>query len=118
MALRQVLHQVGHAESPRCDLVTVVHAVNQRAQLPGADTDDVPDPVSEALAPLVTILGRRELGAEEKHHPVRVLVRAVDRLRDKFGEQSISLASGLKGTFRERTHEAMPMKERPDSEKE
>jgi DNA polymerase-4 len=43
---------------------------------------------------------------------------AVDRLRDKFGEQSVSLASGLKGTFRERTHEAMPMKKQTDSEKE
>lgn len=30
---------------------------------------------------------------------------AADRLRDKYGEASISLASGLRGTFRERTHE-------------
>jgi len=30
---------------------------------------------------------------------------AADRLRDKFGESSISLATGLKGGFRERTHE-------------
>jgi len=30
---------------------------------------------------------------------------AADRLRDKFGESSISLATGMKGTFRERTHE-------------
>jgi DNA polymerase-4 len=30
---------------------------------------------------------------------------AADRLRDKFGESSVSLASGLKGGFRERTHE-------------
>jgi DNA polymerase-4 len=30
---------------------------------------------------------------------------AVDRLRDKFGEKSVSLAAGLKGTFQERTHE-------------
>ena len=28
-----------------------------------------------------------------------------DRLRDKFGEASVSLASGMRGTFRERTHE-------------
>jgi DNA polymerase-4 len=28
-----------------------------------------------------------------------------DRLRDKFGEASVSLATGLRGTFRERTHE-------------
>jgi DNA polymerase-4 len=30
---------------------------------------------------------------------------AADRLRDKFGESSITLATGLKGGFRERTHE-------------
>jgi DNA polymerase-4 len=28
-----------------------------------------------------------------------------DRLRDKFGESSVSLASGMRGGFRERTHE-------------
>ena len=28
-----------------------------------------------------------------------------DRLRDKFGEASVTLATGLKGGFRERTHE-------------
>jgi DNA polymerase-4 len=28
-----------------------------------------------------------------------------DKLRDKFGESSVGLASGLRGTFRERTHE-------------
>ena len=30
---------------------------------------------------------------------------AADRLRDRFGESSISLASGMRGSFRERTHE-------------
>jgi len=30
---------------------------------------------------------------------------AVDHLRDKFGESSVSLASGMRGSFRERTHE-------------
>jgi DNA polymerase-4 len=30
---------------------------------------------------------------------------AADRLRDRFGESSVSLATGLKGGFRERTHE-------------
>ena len=30
---------------------------------------------------------------------------AADRLRDKFGESSITLGTGLKGGFRERTHE-------------
>jgi DNA polymerase IV len=30
---------------------------------------------------------------------------AADRLRDKFGESSVTLASGMRGRFRERTHE-------------
>ena len=41
---------------------------------------------------------------------------AVDRVRDKFGESSISLATGMKGSFRERTHEnpaALPGKSKP-----
>src|ERR1022692_4026207 len=30
---------------------------------------------------------------------------AADRLRDKFGESSVTLAGGMRGSFRERTHE-------------
>jgi DNA polymerase-4 len=30
---------------------------------------------------------------------------AADRLRDKFGESSVKLAAGMRGTFRERTQE-------------
>ncbi len=44
---------------------------------------------------------------------------AVDRVRDKFGESSITLATGMKGGFRERTHEnpaAVPGKSKPQSE--
>ncbi len=44
---------------------------------------------------------------------------AADRLRDKFGESSVSLAAGLRGSFRERIHEnpaAVPGKsKRPKS---
>ncbi len=39
---------------------------------------------------------------------------AVDALRDRFGEKAVSLASGMKARFRERTHEnpaALPGKE-------
>jgi DNA polymerase-4 len=32
-------------------------------------------------------------------------LKAADKLRDKFGESSVGLASGLRGSFRERTHE-------------
>jgi DNA polymerase-4 len=41
---------------------------------------------------------------------------AADRVRDKFGESSIGLAAGLRGAFRERTHEnpvGLPGKSKP-----
>jgi DNA polymerase IV len=44
---------------------------------------------------------------------------AADRLRDKFGESSVSLAAGMRGSFRERTHEnpaGLPGKGKPKSE--
>ena len=43
---------------------------------------------------------------------------AADRLRDKFGESKVGLAAGLRGAFRERTHEnpaALPGKSKPKS---
>jgi DNA polymerase-4 len=33
------------------------------------------------------------------------VLSAADKLRDRFGESSVTLASGLKAGFRERTHE-------------
>jgi DNA polymerase-4 len=44
---------------------------------------------------------------------------AADRLRDKYGDSSVSLATGMKGRFRERTHEnpaGLPGKEKAKSE--
>jgi DNA polymerase-4 len=41
---------------------------------------------------------------------------AADRLRDKFGESSVKLAAGMRGNFRERTHEnpaGLPGKNKP-----
>jgi DNA polymerase-4 len=41
---------------------------------------------------------------------------AADRLRDKFGESSVSLAAGMRGNFRQRVHEnpaAVPGKSKP-----
>jgi DNA polymerase-4 len=45
-----------------------------------------------------------------RHERWRGAMAAADRLRDKFGDSAVGLASGMKGTFRERTHEAMPDK--------
>jgi DNA polymerase-4 len=43
---------------------------------------------------------------------------AADKLRSKFGESSVGLAAGLRGSFRERTHEnpaGLPGKNKPQS---
>jgi DNA polymerase-4 len=41
----------------------------------------------------------------DKHDRWRGALAAADRMRDKFGESAVGLASGMRGTFRERTHE-------------
>jgi DNA polymerase-4 len=54
-------------------------------------------------------------GAREKWQQA---LSAVDRVRDKFGESSVTLATGMKGGFRERTHEnpaPLPGKSKPAS---
>jgi DNA polymerase-4 len=53
---------------------------------------------------------------EEKHQKWSQALAAADRLRDKFGESAVSLAAGLRGNFRERTHEnpaSLPGKKKP-----
>jgi DNA polymerase-4 len=37
---------------------------------------------------------------------------AADKLRDRFGDSAVSLAAGLGGGFRERTHESLPERKR------
>jgi DNA polymerase IV len=46
-----------------------------------------------------------DLLEESKHERWKHAFDAADRLRDKYGESAVSLASGLRGRFRERTHE-------------
>jgi len=47
-------------------------------------------------------LGLLDAGRKER---ARKALAAVDRLRDKFGESSVTLASGLSGHYDERIHE-------------
>jgi DNA polymerase IV len=59
-----------------------------------------------------------ELIEGERRRRWHEALRAVDRLRDKFGEASVTLATGMKGGFRERTHEnpaSLPCKNRRNS---
>ena len=51
------------------------------------------------------ILRQGDLLEGERREKWKQALSAADRLRDKFGETSVSLATGMKGKFRERTHE-------------
>jgi DNA polymerase-4 len=65
------------------------------------------------VSSLSPIEGQLSLLDDEKTIKWRDALRAVDGLRDKFGESAVSLAAGLRGAFRERTHDAMPQKPGP-----
>jgi DNA polymerase IV len=46
-----------------------------------------------------------DLMEPERHDRWKRALEAADRLRDRFGESAVGLAAGLRGGFRERTHE-------------
>jgi DNA polymerase-4 len=46
-----------------------------------------------------------DLLGEGRHEKWKQTLQAADRMRDKFGEAAVSLASSMRGRFRERTHE-------------
>ena len=56
--------------------------------------------------------GQMGLIEHDKHERWKNALSAADKLRDKFGEGAVSLATGMRGKFRERTHEAMPEKKK------
>jgi len=49
--------------------------------------------------------GQIALLADDRHERWNKALSAADKLRDKFGDSMISLATGLKSQFKERTHE-------------
>jgi len=49
--------------------------------------------------------GQTDLLEGDQRRRWQQALSAADRLRDKFGDASVTLATGLKGGFRERTHE-------------
>ena len=49
--------------------------------------------------------GQMSLLSEPKAERWRKALTAMDRIRDKYGEKSVSIATGLKGRVRERVHE-------------
>jgi DNA polymerase-4 len=65
---------------------------------------------SEAESEQISLYGQRS------HEKWNQALSAADRLREKYGENTISLATGMKARFRERTHEnpaSLPGKKKP-----
>jgi DNA polymerase-4 len=54
-----------------------------------------------------TMQGEAQIGLLDGNRQQRWkdVLAAADKLRDKFGEKSVGLAAGMRGTFRERAHE-------------
>ncbi len=57
--------------------------------------------------------GQMDLLDGAKHERMNKALHAADKLRDKYGEGSVSLALGMKGRFKERTHDALPNDAKP-----
>ena len=63
--------------------------------------------------------GQRNLLEDSQQTRWRDAMAAADKLRDRFGDGSVGLASGMRGKFRERTHEAIvPGKPRTEKKSE
>ncbi len=60
--------------------------------------------------------GQMNLLDDARHERWQQAMAAADRLRDKFGDSAVSLAAGMKGKFRERTHEALPDMDPPKTQ--
>src|SRR6185436_4221678 len=88
----EALHQRPDAESPRRDLVGMLDAVDQCAQLGGGDGDDVADDVREALPRRKPVLGRREHRAEIQDEAVGILVIRADRVLNEIERIAADLA--------------------------
>jgi DNA polymerase IV len=65
---------------------------------------------------LGSMAGQGDLLEDARRQRWQQALSAADRLRDRYGESSVALATGLKGVFRERTHEnpvGLPGKKKP-----
>jgi DNA polymerase-4 len=65
--------------------------------------------------------GQMRLLDEGKHERWQKALEAADKLRDKYGDSAVSLAAGMRGRFREKTHEnpvGLPGKRPPKQDKD
>ena len=59
--------------------------------------------------------GQLDLIDGQRQERWKQALSTADRLRDRFGDSAVGLASGMRGAFRERTHEALPDKPKKKS---
>jgi DNA polymerase-4 len=98
--------------------ITRAHTLPSPSQLDGEIFDEVRNLFRKNWKPgiEVRLLGVQASSFEVQTEQISLLeagrqqrwkdaLAAADRLRDRFGESSISLAAGMRGSFRERTHE-------------
>jgi DNA polymerase-4 len=98
--------------------ITRAHSLPTVTQLDGEIFEEVRKLFRKNWKPgrEVRLLGVQASSFEEQTEQINLLeagrqqrwkdaLAVADRLRDKFGESSVSLAAGMRGSFRERTHE-------------
>ena len=61
--------------------------------------------------------GQLDLLGGEQNEKMKRAWSAVDRMRDKFGDATIALASGMQGNFKRRVHDALEHGEKPPGKK-
>ena len=98
--------------------ITRAHTLAEATQLDGEIFEQIRTLFRKNWKPgrEVRLLGVHASSFEERTEQINLLeggrqqrwkdaLAAADRLRDKYGESSVKLAAGMRGTFRERTHE-------------
>jgi DNA polymerase-4 len=109
--------------------ITRAHSLSTATQLDGEIFEEMRKLFRKNWKPgrEVRLLGVQASSFEDQTEQINLLegnrqqrwkdaLAAADRLRDKFGESSVSLAAGMRGSFRERTHEnpaGLPGKAKP-----
>ena len=99
-------HSLDHATQLDTEIFEHSRALFRHNRTPGATIRLL----GVQLSSLESGEGQMDLLEGERAARWRKALTAVDKLRDKFGEDSVSLAAGMKGRFRERIHDAMPKK--------
>jgi len=94
-------HSFDHGTQLDTEIFPAIRALFRASRKPGATIRLL----GVQSSGLKRVEGQLNMLDEPNTERWRKAMTAVDRMRDKFGEDSVSLALGLKGRFRERVHE-------------